>query len=234
MKIKPLDRGQPLPPGRSSTPSTSPFATPSAIPHIGTATSPKQLANIPTQLRTGPLPQVIRNQPWPRAIALSLILGLLTGCGNSSLTGVQVVVNRVPSGNTLEVRGTGADAKRLETVRLLGIDAPDLRQQPWGIKAQQTLMELVAGQTVWLEFESGEARDRLGRLLAYVWRDGQLVNEQLTKAGYAVPASRSGLLKYDRRIFYAQEYARILELGVWDPRSPMRLRPSEFRRQNPS
>ncbi len=165
------------------------------------------------------------------AIALGFALG---GCGGDRLTGVQVVVNRVPSGNTLEVRGTGADAKRLETVRLLGVDAPDLRQQPWGLKAQQTLTELVAGQTVWLEFESGEARDRLGRLLAYVWRDDQLINEQLAKTGYAIPASRSGLLKYDRRLFYAQERARILELGVWNPQEPMRLSPSEFRRQNPS
>lgn len=168
---------------------------------------------------------------WVGAIALS---GGLTGCGGDSVTGVQVTVNRVVSGNTIEVRGTGAEAKRLETVRLLGIEAPDLRQQPWGLQAQETLTQLVAGQPLWLEFEAGEARDRLGRLLAYAWRGDVLVNERLVFEGRAIPASRSGWLKYDRRIFYAQERARILQLGIWNPQQPMRLRPAEFRRQNPA
>lgn len=159
---------------------------------------------------------------------------LVASCGGESVTGVQVTVNRVVSGNTIEVRGTGAEAKRLETVRLLGIEAPDLRQQPWGLQAQEALTQLVAGQSLWLEFEAGEARDRLGRLLAYAWRGDLLVNERLVFEGRAMPASRSGWLKYDRRLFYAQERARILQLGIWNPQQPMRLRPAEFRRQNPS
>ncbi|NEO50538.1 MAG: thermonuclease family protein, partial [Moorea sp. SIO4A3] len=31
----------------------------------------------------------------------------------------------------------------------------------------------------------------------------------------------------------AQEYARIMGYGIWNPDQPLRLTPAEFRRQNP-
>ncbi|NEO65052.1 MAG: thermonuclease family protein, partial [Moorea sp. SIO4G2] len=39
--------------------------------------------------------------------------------------------------------------------------------------------------------------------------------------------------KYDHKIARAQEYARIMGYGIWNPDQPLRLTPAEFRRQNP-
>jgi len=38
---------------------------------------------------------------------------------------------QVVSGQTLEVTGIGEQPTRATRVRLVGIDAPDLQQQPW-------------------------------------------------------------------------------------------------------
>jgi micrococcal nuclease len=60
-----------------------------------------------------------------------------------------------------------------------------------------------------------------------------LLNEQLVKEGYVLAAPRSPNKKYDSRIARAQEYARLMGYGIWNPDQPMRLTPAEFRRQNP-
>jgi len=57
--------------------------------------------------------------------------------------------------------------KRKEKVRLIGIDAPELGQKPWGAEAKQHLETLLAssGWKVKLEFDI-ERRDKYGRILA--------------------------------------------------------------------
>jgi micrococcal nuclease len=75
-----------------------------------------------------------------------------------------------------------------------------------------------------------QEKDSTGRWLAYVWHNNVLVNEQLVKEGYVLAAPRSPNNKYDTRIARAQEYARIMGYGIWNPSQPMRLTPAEFRR----
>jgi micrococcal nuclease len=58
-----------------------------------------------------------------------------------------------------------------------------------------------------------------------------LVNEQLVVEGYVyVPRSINN--KYEQRLTNAQEFARLMGKGIWNPEKPMRLTPTEFRRQN--
>lgn len=144
---------------------------------------------------------------------------------------VQIRVERVISGNTLEVRDLSASggAKR---VRLIGIEAPDLQQNPWGDAAKQQLERLIEGQTLLLEWDI-EREDGSDRQLAYLWRDGKLVNEELIAGGYVLAQMRSPNLKYDRRFTQAQEKARIMGQGIWDSQSPLRLHPSDFRQNRP-
>nr|WP_250125489.1 thermonuclease family protein [Chroococcidiopsis sp. CCMEE 29] len=73
-------------------------------------------------------------------------------------------------------------------------------------------------------------KDTFGRRLAYVWQDGVLLNEKLVKEGYVLRVTRSPNHKYDQRLARAQEWARLMGLGVWNPEQPMRLTPAEFRR----
>lgn len=166
---------------------------------------------------------------------------LLLGCRSSSVPkGITLQVQRVVSGQTLDVLNTGQQPALIARVRLIGIEAPDLKQQPWGVAARNRLEQMVSNTTnqqlvlqpVFLEADI-KTKDSSGRWLAYVWYDGVLLNEQLVKEGYLLAAPRSPNNKYDQRIARAQEYARIMGSGIWNPDQPMRLTPAQFRRQNP-
>lgn len=161
---------------------------------------------------------------------LYLLLSLgLGGCSGGTQLGTTAKVARVVSGQTLEV--AAIDGQGLtERVRLIGIDAPDLEQSPWGNAAQKRLEELIGQKNVVLEADV-EVRDRFQRRLSYVWRDGVLLNERLVAEGYALAVPRSPNTKYDRKLQHAQDKARILGVGLWNPEQPMRLTPAEFRKQ---
>lgn len=141
------------------------------------------------------------------------------------------------SGHTLEVLDTTKQPPLIQRVRLIGIEAPDLRQQPWGSIARNRLEEMLTDkvsqqpglQPVLLEADVQET-DSYGRWLAYVWCNGGLLNEQLVKQGYVLAASRPPNTKYDEHLARAQEYARIMGYGIWNPDKPLRLTPAEFRR----
>ena len=65
---------------------------------------------------------------------------LLAGCSinnsdNSALISAQVL--RVVSGQTINIAQT--EPHFANKIRIIGIDAPDLRQEPWGKAAQQKL-----------------------------------------------------------------------------------------------
>jgi micrococcal nuclease len=145
----------------------------------------------------------------------------------------QVRVARVVSGQTLEVVGMAEQPTLISQVRLVGVDAPDLRQSPWGDQSKELLEKLVGNleKPVTLEFDI-EAKDKIGRNLAYVWKDNQLLNEQVVKQGYALFVERSPNQKYNQRLERAQQWARIMGKGIWNPEKPMRQTPAEFRRLN--
>ncbi|MBW4555344.1 MAG: thermonuclease family protein [Trichormus sp. ATA11-4-KO1] len=173
---------------------------------------------------------------WVRKIVILGCLLLLVSCqGNnqSASNQVQVKVARVVSGQSLEVLGMAEQPNLISRVRLVGIDAPDLQQQPWGDEARQLLEKLIGDleKPVTLEFDL-EAKDKIGRTLAYVWRDQQLLNEQVVKQGYALFVGRSPNHKYDQRLERAQQWARLMGKGIWHPEKPMRVPPAEFRRRN--
>ncbi len=167
---------------------------------------------------------------YPCVILCCLLLG---SCFQSEppTQGIITRVERVVSGQTLEIIDPRSVVPVLEVVRLIGIAAPDLRQEPWGTEAQRYLEEICLGKEVLLESDH-EKRDRYNRVLAYLWLDGVLLNEQLLKQGYVLADEQIPNTKYSERLLYAQYEARILGLGIWNPEQPMGLTPAEFRRQN--
>ena len=178
--------------------------------------------------------------PWRVGLVCWCLL-LLMGCSSPTKPpqGLSVTIERVVSGQTLEWVDTSKQPALLQRVRLIGVDAPDLRQQPWGYEAKKHLEEMIAekrdGQLVWepvlLESDVEEV-DRFDRKLAYVWKDGVLLNEQLVKEGYVLAVPRSPNNKYDDRLARAQDYARIMGKGIWNPENPMRVTPNQYQYQN--
>jgi len=194
----------------------------------------------------------IRGNSWnylsllPIVLCCSLML-LLVGCQSKDRTKdsiVQARVVRVVSGQTLEVAKIGDPTNSVSSVRLIGLDAPDLRQYPWGEDARKLLEKLIQDANsdnttnnntnnaqITLEFDL-QTQDKFGRTLAYVWKDKVLLNEQIIKQGYALFAGRSPNHKYDLRLENAQHWARLMGEGIWNPENPLRLTPGQFRRIN--
>ncbi|WP_083618242.1 thermonuclease family protein [Planktothrix serta] len=177
---------------------------------------------------------------WDGGILLGILL-LLTSCSQPDLPkGIFTKVERVISGQTLEILDKTSKIPVLQQVRLAGITAPDLKQDPWGVKAKQSLKQLCEGKKILLEGNLTE-KDRYGRISAYIWLDGILINEQLVKQGYVLaetpsiyrPVTSNFKTQYSQRFNDAQEYARLMGYGIWNPEKPMRLTPTEFRDQQP-
>ncbi|MBD2093114.1 thermonuclease family protein [Microcoleus sp. FACHB-1515] len=156
-------------------------------------------------------------------ISFVLIAMLLTSCQAAPRSIETGLVTRVTSGQTIEVRLNS----QIQTVSLLGVEAPDPRQQPWANQAKQRLQELIEGQIVRLEFAPIESTSYRSAL---VWLDRAFVNEQLIEEGLVLVRSNV-LSPYDDRLAHAQEKARILGQGIWNPSQPMRQTPTQFRTQ---
>jgi micrococcal nuclease len=165
---------------------------------------------------------------------LILFTSLLIGCSTvqppQGLTGE---VQRVISGQTIEVKLTGSSDHSLTQVRLIGIVAPDLKQDPWGVAAKKQLTSLLGKSSlVLLELDENQS-DQYGRKLAFVWYQDQLINQKLVEQGYVLAETKFDH-QYRQNLIQAQEYARLMGLGIWDPQIPMTLTPQEFRSKNPN
>lgn len=103
----------------------------------------------------------------------------------------------------------------LGRIRLLGIDAPELSQKPFGKQAQGALAAMIpVGSTVQLE-QDVQPQDRNGRMLAYVWRDGRLVNWEMVRAGWVVTLTYAPNVQYVDALRQAAKEAEKEELGLW-------------------
>ena len=204
------------------------------IPQV--SLSPHPLVLFDKQFKITEFLMPMRLGDWVRKIAILACFLLLVSCqGKNQLPNneAQVKVARIVSGQSLEVLGMAEQPNLISQVRLVGIDAPDLRQRPWGDAAKEQLENLIGGaeQSVTLEFDL-ETKDKIGRTLAYVWKNKVLLNEELVKQGNAMFVERSPNHKYDQRLERAQQWARLMGQGIWNPDKPMHLTPAEFRRQN--
>jgi micrococcal nuclease len=135
-------------------------------------------------------------------------------------------VERVPDGDTLNVIYKG----RPQKARLIGIDAPELGQRPWGQRAKKRLEGMVAesGGKARIELDI-ETHDKYGRLLAYVWgRDGRLMNLRMVEEGFALIYTFPPNVKYVDLFRAAQKRARDAKRGVWGP-GGLRERPAKYR-----
>jgi len=118
---------------------------------------------------------------------------------------------RVIDGDTVEVIPmTG----RSERIRLLGIDAPEAKQD-YGTQSTQALQQCVDGANVSIEWTE---RDRYDRLLGKVIADGKdcNLNQVVQGAAWHYKYYQEGQLAYDRLAYAnAEVLARSQQSGLW-------------------
>ena len=110
-----------------------------------------------------------------------------------------------------------------ETVRLIGIDAPELLQ-PGGEESREYLTQLILHRNITLE-KGYQERDKYNRLLRFVYLGDVCINEEMIKQGYA----EARYLPDSIREYYIQLEikAETAKAGLWSenifqPRSNLR------------
>lgn len=170
------------------------------------------------------------------AISVLAVVSLLHGWISASAPGGKkadersVFIEKVVDGDSVEAVVRGSRVQ----IRLIGIDAPELGQRPWGKKAKKYLEDVIAasGWEVGIEYDV-EKSDKYGRVLAYLrTRDGKLVNEELVRAGLAVIFTFPPNVKYADRFRTAQIIARENKAGIWG-KGGLRQLPSDYRKEHP-
>lgn len=142
----------------------------------------------------------------------------------------KAVVKKISDGDTITVLSGGSTIK----IRLIGIDAPESRQNQKALKdsgrsgndieailaqgKQATAFlksVLQKGDTVSLEFDSVRF-DKYGRTLAYVYlSDGRMLNDLMISSGYASPMTIPPNVKYKGLFLKSYQNARDKKKGLW-------------------
>jgi len=149
---------------------------------------------------------------------------------------VTVTVTSVTDGDTVEIAYQNGST---DTVRLLGVDTPEVNGENTpgeyegvpntrageqclaaaGDNASQYTKSALAGATVTLKFDSAaDRRGTYGRLLAYVYVDGENFNLDLVETGNARVYDSSFSL--NETFYAAEDGAQANETGLWTCRTP--------------
>ena len=131
----------------------------------------------------------------------------------------------VADGDTITILD---DTNTQHKIRLTGIDAPEKRQA-FGNVSKQSLADMVAGQSVVVEWDKA---DRYGRKVGKVLLAGQDANLEQVKRGLAwhYKQYQREQSTADQQSYAAAEAdARQVQAGLWRDADPMP--PWEFRRK---
>lgn len=113
--------------------------------------------------------------------------------------------------------------KKEYTVRMLAVDTPESVHPTKGVEyygkeaSEFTCTSVKNAKKLELEYDDdSDKEDKYGRLLAWVFVDGKLLQEELIKNGYAKVAYLYGDYKYTEKLESVQEKASAKEIGVWN------------------
>lgn len=145
----------------------------------------------------------------------------------------EYVVKEVFDGDTILIE---AGKIKQEKVRLLGIDAFEYDQLPYGKIGKDYLTKLVLNKKVCIETDV-EGTDVYGRTLGYVFINrhmGVSINEELLRNGLAILYDFPPNIKYIDKLKKAQIYGRQNMLGVWENQDYILETPSQWRKKHRS
>jgi micrococcal nuclease len=159
--------------------------------------------------------------------AISSITGVLahatgakasnTSSGANSTSDTAAVVERVLDGDTVVLRGWK------ERVRLASIDAPEMshgyRQpgQPFSVQSTNWLTRKVQGKAVTVRCVD---EDRYGRQVCNLYLQGEFVNRELVRAGFAWANTANARFLRDKSVLDAQKEAQAQHRGLWASAQP--------------
>ena len=130
----------------------------------------------------------------------------------------QARVHQTIDGDTIDVFVNG----KKERIRLIGVDAPETGFEDEGYKDQEHYAEEAKMTTLWaiqgkeieLELDVMEA-DPHGRVQAWIWYEGKLLQETLIREGHAIVATFPPNVKYVEQLIEVQKEARENKRGLW-------------------
>jgi micrococcal nuclease len=162
--------------------------------------------------------QLIQSQNMKR-IAAGLAMFMVVCCASAAVceeswSGKCVGIS---DGDTILVM----QGRRQIKIRLYGIDCPEMGQD-FGAQARRFTAQMVYGKLVTVQEMD---RDQYGRTVAWVVVDGQSMNKELVKAGFAWWYRYYAL--QDEELRTLEDRARKDKIGLWS--SPNPIPPWNFR-----
>ena len=136
-----------------------------------------------------------------------------------NVTQVYFLVTNVVDGDTIDINDNGTTRR----IRLIGVNTPETvhpnkAQECFGKEASNyTKSRLLNKRVVLEEDKSQDNYDAYGRLLRYVWLDGNNFNKQLIYDGYAYEYTYNVPYKYQSEFEQAQKDASKNSRGLWAP-----------------
>jgi micrococcal nuclease len=161
-------------------------------------------------------------------VVITVLVTGLGACGRPAATVGRPAAAAAPAGTATIVRVVDGDTLKVnvgghnDRVRLIGIDTPESVKpntpvQCFALEASARTKALLHQGEVIRLVRDAEARDRYGRLLAYVYRqrDGLFVNLALVKDGYAAPYTFPPNVAHVDEFVTAGRQAREANRGLW-------------------
>ena len=111
---------------------------------------------------------------------------------------------------------------KLETVRFLAIDTPEVKhptkgEEPFGKGASNyTCQMLEHAEEIVLEYDNNSTKkDKYNRTLAWVFVDGKLLQRSLVEQGLAKVAYLYGDYRYTEQLQEVEKKAKEQQIGIW-------------------
>ena len=146
-----------------------------------------------------------------------LSISIIPNCSNTKTNSVGTVIY-VIDGDTIDVSIQGAKTR----VRLIGVDTPETKHPTkrvscYGPEASRYVNTLLPKGTKVILRPDKKAKDRYGRMLAYVYiqHNGLFINLDLVRKGFAKP------MKFYPNVLHAYEFdkaasrAKAAKVGLW-------------------
>lgn len=150
--------------------------------------------------------------------AIIITIFSLLSVVNAESERIPVKYIKTSDGDTARFEVNGENVR----VRFLGINTPEVAgedkvEEPYGNEAMAyTKNKLDNAKNIEIEYDdNADKEDRFGRILAYIWVDGNLFQEELVRNGYAKTYMMKANYKYADELKEAERQAKADKIGVW-------------------